>query len=1135
MSNRFAPTRQNNPCLLCGDTKGKCRQTESENLHLCMNLSEPLPGFKYVGQTKDGLWGKYIVDEGHPLNEDDRALLQLQRQQRLAEETQRRAESLPATERDRLYSQLLDQLTLHPDDRADLHRRGFTDDQIKQWGVRSVEQWQRLSIELPHTLPGVNLDGQSLNTPYPGYLCPVKDVDQLIVGFQIRSRNPRPGHPKYYWLTSKTKKRPNGSSPHLPSGELPLTIIKPQQSESGAIALVEGTGAKPHLLAERLGIVTIGAAGGQFAVSSKMLVESLVKLSEELGTKEIQLYPDAGAVQNKHVLRQYRSTFKVLRRSGFEIQIAWWCQEDKRVHVDIDELEDISQIEFISVVEFEKIAARYTGLIDQLRSLLGKLSRPRTEAKGFERGSNKSLRCRLGQRRKPTDDQARSLLILLQGNRSTRRLIHKLWVIPKSEPTPILEYQPGNRLQVWKNAIDQGYRYVLDLSPPGTGKSYDSGQVLPDDFGVKQVIYLSDQHRNPTVETLGRENGWEDLEARHGGLKRVSTTGGSRLQRLGKEEIPVVTANCSRNGVLNELRNKNISGADTASIICGTCILREPCCNAEGPGYGYLFQRRNTLGSPQLRAHPDSLPDINDYSLEDVLLLWDEPGQNFRIKKQVTVSYQDLQQTITTLIGNPEIFATAQALLSALLPLLDGSAKLSKFGFDFNYVKAHLPNMDEVNVGAIASALTPQLGYLNTTSDYGVDLADLPRELRKRFSDRDGEMAEQTRGQVVKQWLPELIGVLQGQPGSVHVGHRGMIITLPDWRHRAIAHAAYGNVFLDGTLTREDLALKLGCSPDEIQVVRQAIPDRHNLKIIQVADVGRAGMSRGNDQHKRVDALIGHFKAEDPATKIIDFKKFGADGAWWRDSRGVNDFLETKTLLLVGAPCRNLIDLASEYAIATGSYPSEHDSRFASFVNRAILAEIHQAIGRLRAHRRPLEMLKVVLISNVELDFPVQQTNASEIAPGAGSKTERVQTVIANTIEQLKLAGQKVTQQMVAEVTDLPRGTIARYWSLFISLLKGSNSKMNKKESDTDEVELNQAIASVLNNVAAGEANELLSSIEEVFFQWLKPDQWLDVWEYVSGQAQLVILEALSMTLPGGVVLGLERSRGMEGAMLGLS
>ena len=83
----------------------------------------------------------------------------------------------------------------------------------------------------------------------------------------------------------------------------------------------------------------------------------------------------------------------------------------------------------------------------------------------------------------------------------------------------ILEYQPGQRLPTLQQALfDSGFHYVLDISPPGTGKSYDCGCITPDDFDVQQVIYLSDQHRNPTVETLERSNGWSDLEARHGGL-----------------------------------------------------------------------------------------------------------------------------------------------------------------------------------------------------------------------------------------------------------------------------------------------------------------------------------------------------------------------------------------------------------------------------------------------------------------------------------------------------------------------------------------------------------------------------------------------------------------------------------------
>jgi hypothetical protein len=102
-----------------------------------------------------------------------------------------------------------------------------------------------------------------------------------------------------------------------------------------------------------------------------------------------------------------------------------------------------------------------------------------------------------------------------------------------------------------------------------------SVKVMHRTFG----LYLSDQHRNPTVETLGCGNGWCDLEARHGGLTRISSNGGSRLQRSTKGDVPAVTANCSRMGVLNTLRDKNVSGADTASLICGICILHEACIN----------------------------------------------------------------------------------------------------------------------------------------------------------------------------------------------------------------------------------------------------------------------------------------------------------------------------------------------------------------------------------------------------------------------------------------------------------------------------------------------------------------------------------------------------------------------------
>jgi hypothetical protein len=264
---------------------------------------------------------------------------------------------------------------------------------------------------------------------------------------------------------------------------------------------------------------------------------------------------------------------------------------------------------------------------------------------------------------------------------------------------------------------------------------------------------------------------------------------------------------------------------------------------------------------------------------------------------------------------------------------------------------------------------------------------------------------------------------------------------------------------------------------------------------------------------------VRHFQENDPSTRVIDFKKFDADGAWWRDSRGVNDFLAVKTLVLVGTPCRNLFDLSAEFAIVCGRFPSEDDSAFAAFVNRATLAEIHQAIGRLRAHRRGGESLRVVLVSNIEMDIPVRQVKAREVTLEAAGKRERVAIAIEAAILDLKARGEKVTQQVVSALTGIPRGSVARYWGLFNVLLESLNSKVNNfgNVSDLDR-EAYSAIAKVLDEVAGYPMEELLPSLDEVFFQWVKREDWAIVWDSVSAVAQMAILEGLALVVPERVL-----------------
>ncbi|MBD2095934.1 bifunctional DNA primase/polymerase [Trichocoleus sp. FACHB-591] len=713
---------------------------------------------------------------------------------------------------------------------------------------------------------------------------------------------------------------------------------------------------------------------------------------------------------------------------------------------------------------------------------------------------------------------------------------------PEVQPDPVIEYEKGDRLKVWADAIKQGYKYILEQSGTGTQKSYDSGRVEPEMVGAKQIFYISEQHRNPTVDTLKSSNGWADLETKHNGLTReFRPNGETRLKRTVKGESHTIPPNCSRTGIIGTLRDKNVDGADSAAVICGTCPLREACSNSKGPGWGHLYERRNELPSPKLRLHPDSLPSPYDFDCSEIVSLWDEKGQH-RITRSITVSLADLRQTFGEIaMRAPSTFKQLETLFEGLRSLLDGSTKIGLYGLSHAAVMALLPSEVTADIAAVERLLQPDLNFLNTTAQHGVDLADLPSHLRKKFSDRDPEATEKAAESIVKQWLPDLLRSLGNEGwGALNLSHEGLKITLLDTRSADIAKEAKANIFLDATLKREKLALMLGISPEEILVIRQKQSDHHNLDILQVASLGRLGMNRGNDQQQRVDAIIAHYKAQDATTKVIDFKRFTreGEGSWWVDSRGSNDFQQVKTLILGGIPCRNLGELEAEFTVLHGRAPkggteairramrcknslpsgvqpyfeSEEsaDPEFREFVRQAILADIKQAIGRLRAHLRPDEQLRVIILGDFALDIPVTLIKASDITPEAATKEERTITAIKRAVATLKEQGKKITQQAIAELVGVTQGYISRFRELLQTLLN-PNSKSNNSEAPPPTAEMavvtDEAIA------ASSDYKQVLETIDEVFYEWLNPAQWGQFWQQLRADTQIRILEVLSLSL----------------------
>lgn len=1034
---KFTPLKRDRRCPICDSGDGRCK--EQDELILCMGMPDggAIDGWHFLGSSRDNLWGKFVPERDRTYTESERREWRDRQQRREQErerlQRERAARSMPVAERHHWYSLLLSELTLDPIDRADLRRRGLTDAQIDARGYRSIAPGQRLTGRYPANLPGVT-DGR-VTVSGAGYLVPALTVDGAIAGFQVRLRDAESG--RYRWVSSA------GNPANLASGELPVTIAYPaipDPDRSGWLGFSEGI-LKPQLAADRLGFPVIGASGGNFGGAAAQIQAAIAHLQPS----KLVLLPDGGAVKNPQILGRYRKLAGLVEG----LEVLWWNQLTKE-SPDPDELTDTANLNRITWSEFEAIAHQHQpgGALARFKGALSKFLAKHTPKLQPPKGFAPS---------------------------------------PAPSPAAIVEYKQGDRIATWRSLIDQG-RTVLDTSLMGLGKSFDAGACHPADFDARQLIYVSNGHRNPTTQTL--DDGWEDLEARHGGLTAETTpNGGHRLKRSKPGEAPNIASNCSRHRIAGVLRDKAVQGADTAALICGTCPQREACTHAEGSGYGFLNQRRSALASPRLRAHPDSLPSPLDYDYSEAVVIWDEPSESLRFKQTITVNLQDLEQTLTALLPHTSLFAELQALLNVLLGYLDESTPTGRYGLLHPKVVEQLPDCSGLDVDAIAAAIQPDLSFLNTTDQYGVDLQDLPPSVRKKFAERDLEIADKAQSRVIKQWLPMLLKVLQGtMRGNLYL-HRGKLtITIPDPRQQAILQDCKGVILLDGTLDPVDLALMADIPVEKITVVRQKVETPANLTIQQVTDLGRLGMQRGANQQKRASAIVHQVLQDDPTAKVIDFLKFQDEGmgAWWRDSRGSNDFTGCTTLVLTGTPCRNLADLQADFAILTGSHDFESEE-FGQFCDRRIRADIHQGIYRLRPHRRPDEQLRVIVLSDFDLRLPnVVQMAARDITPAAASKFERFQMEVAAAIAQLRESGAKVTQAAVSAITGYSQQYLSRHWGLLQTLLETSYSKSGKNSGAPPDLETEpviEAIAGVVNEIAAlQDPQKLIEALEvEVF------------------------------------------------------
>lgn len=992
----------NRDCPICEGARQDCRESLSTGLIHCRDASaNPGGQWRYVKDDANG-FGMWAWGEGDD-HRHDRPTYTPKAPIAPA------ISAWPVLERDKGYRAMAGKLTLAH--RLEIRKRPHvTDaeiDALVTTGVLFTWPGGQTVAGAGVGLPGVMGDGRLMGQP--SWAVAIPNVDGLLAGVQIR--NPDGG---YFWASTPNR---GGATPHV-DGELPLGVYG--TPHGGVIELAEGY-LKPALSQSRYGGLWVGMAGGQWANSP----QQLRAVFDRYGITEAVLNADGGAIQNPNVMGAYRKLATLLESWGIALFVRWWGQTEK-AHGDVDEisLDTYQGAKLLTWAEFEAMAP--VDATPQRNSWAERLAQRLT-------------------RKAPPETSANALKKALG-----------------DEPYAGHEYEAGKRLATWKEAVAQGYRYILDQSGTGEGKSHDTGLATPEDFGVAKLLYLSAGHYAPTAPTLAQ---WPDLHGRHNGLTRETQADGStRLKRAGRGDEKVVPANCGRTDLIHVLRAKNIHGADQASVVCNTCPLQDACRHSEGNSYGYLHQRQQGLTAQRLRLHPDAAPG-DDFAWADTITIWDEPAESFSTSTSITVTAADVEATLARLaMADGALLDTLRPLLTALRLLFE--AKQGKYGLDHATILAALPAVPEVDLATLQHILQGDLtNVLDPELEDGLRVSDLSgrsthirsasglhgtREatinLRSAFgySPNQGRALAET---LPKQWLPDLLTALT-TGGRLHLSFETLTLTLPNPRHREIVQAVKATLFLDATLSREDLALMLGCDVDDIYCTRQRPTERGaKLRLIQVTDLGRLGMQRGADQDRRLAALLTHLRKTENA-KVIDFKKFAdhADGAWWRDSRGSNAFQGVSTLVLVGTPCPNLAALEADWLSMTGQQPEDSDD-FAPWLNRKIQADILQGIGRLRANRRPGEALTVYLLTNLELDLPIEIIAAKDITLAASTKLEKTEMAIRAAVAHLQQTGAKVTQAAVAKLAKVSQGYISRcFGELLQTLLEATSSKSNYPE-----------------------------------------------------------------------------------------
>lgn len=204
-------------------------------------------------------------------------------------------------------------------------------------------------------------------------------------------------------------------------------------------------------------------------------------------------------------------------------------------------------------------------------------------------------------------------------------------------PRTLPDYQPGLQLPTFTlrtmsdrnlfvyEAFEKGWKHVLDRSGTGSGKSHYAGLLDPAKFGAEEenfnLWYLTNESRSPSTATI--EHNFEELPVRNQGFEATEkrTPSGNVVRK------PISDGTHAGNCHLTDLflkageKGYGSEGSAATNPICQKCAYVSQCAREEGSGFGFRFQRKNSMVAGTIRLNPQSAPaNLPGY----LIAIWEE-------------------------------------------------------------------------------------------------------------------------------------------------------------------------------------------------------------------------------------------------------------------------------------------------------------------------------------------------------------------------------------------------------------------------------------------------------------------------------------------------------------------------------